>query len=125
MSKTSVVALALCLAAGASGTGCLAGGEVRATAAAPTPRLVWIGPDLWVVESNEQPVFYYGGHYWLYADGWYRSPYFDGGFVRIDVVPTVVVRIHQPRAYVRYRAPHGARVRVIDRRSSPRAHRRR
>jgi hypothetical protein len=124
MSKIASVALAFALAGGVGGTACIGGAEVRATAVAPAPRLVWIAPGVWVVEHYDRPVFYDGAYYWLYAGGWYRSDYVDGDFVGVSVVPPIVLQIHRPHAYVRYRAPRGARVRVIDHRRSVR-HRRR
>ncbi len=90
-----------------------------------TPRLVWIGPGVWVVEDYPWSVYYNDGFYWMYRDGfWYRSDYYSDAFVRVrvGVVPVPVVRIHRPHRYVRYRAPRDARVRVIDRRR-PRSHR--
>jgi hypothetical protein len=107
-----------------SATGC-APAEVRVSAAVTTPRLVWIGPGIWVVEDYPWSVYYHDGFYWMYRDGlWYRSDYYSDGYVRIGirVVPVSVVRIHRPHRYVRYRAPRHARVRVIEKRRD-RSHR--
>jgi hypothetical protein len=116
MSTIRAIAVALALSTGVSATACIGGAEVRATAVAPAPRLVWVAPGIWVIEDHDRPVFYDGTYYWMYSDGWYRSDLYYDGFVRVSVVPPIVLGIHRPHAYVRYRAPRGARVRVIDHR---------
>jgi hypothetical protein len=81
------------------------------------PGLVMIGPGVWVVENSPYAVYYADGIYWRYAGGyWYRSSYYDGGFVRVDVgiVPRVVVGAYRPH-HVRYRPPAHAQRRPIDR----------
>jgi hypothetical protein len=122
--RLAIIAL---LAAGTMQAGCFAGGEVRATYTAPSPRLVWVSPGIWVVADYEHPVFYDSGYYWMYSDGvWLRSDHYAGTFVRVAVIPPVLLHIHRPQVYVRYRVPHGARVRVIDhRRDHDRPRRRR
>jgi hypothetical protein len=80
-----------------------------------TPRLVWIDPGLWVVEDHPYAVYYADGYYWRHYDGvWYRSSYYDGGFVRMDIgiVPRIVIGAYRP-AHVRYRAPAQVHVRPI------------
>ena len=116
MLGTRLAIIAILGVASAQG-GCVAGTEVRATYAAPTPHLVWVSPGIWVVSDYDRPVFYDSGYYWLYDDGaWLRSDYYAGTFVRVSVIPPILLRIHRPHVYVRYRAPHGSRVRVIDHR---------
>jgi len=74
------------------------------------PTLVAIGPDLWVVENYERPIFYSDGYYWRYDNRtWYRSYRGDSAWVRVDYgyVPHTVARIDRPHRYVHYRAPRG------------------
>jgi hypothetical protein len=114
--RNALLAVALA-AAGIVPAGCAA--QVRVTARA-TPRLVWIAPGVWVVEDSPWAVYYADGYYWRYVDGvWYRSSWYDDGFVRWDVtfLPPVIVRVHRPHVYVHYRARPGERVRVIDHRT--------
>ena len=104
--------------AGFAGSGCLGGAQVRVTAT--SPRLVLVAPGVWVVEDYPRPVYYADGYYWQYIDGaWYRSSWYDDGFIRADitVVPRIVVRSHRPDVYVHYRARPGTRVRIIDHRT--------
>ncbi len=103
--------------AGIAGSGC-GGAQVAVTAA--SPRLVWVAPGVWVVEDYPWPVYYADGYYWRYFGGeWYRSAWYDDGFIRADVrvVPIIVVRNHRPDVYVRYRARPGTRIRIIDHRT--------
>lgn len=114
--KRQSILLALALAAGsfAGGSGCY--GSAQVTATAPAPRLVWVSDGIWVVENWPHAVYYYDGFYWRIVDGvWYRSTWYDGGFVRVSIWPRAIVRVHRPGRYVRYRAPRDARVRRIDR----------
>ncbi len=121
MSKLTPIVVGMALALGVASTGCVGSAEVRATAVVSTPRLVWIAPGVWVVEDYHSAVFFYDGYYWMFDDGlWYRSTYYTDGFVRVAVVPPVVVSIRRPRTYVRYHAPRGAKVRVIQRDHRPR-----
>ena len=84
----------------------------------PPPRLVWIGPGVWVVEDYGQAVFYANNSYWMYSNGiWYSSSYYNDGFVRVSVVPPALIRVRRPYRYVRYRARAGVRTRVIHRRA--------
>jgi hypothetical protein len=79
------------------------------------PRLVLVAPGVWVVEDSPYAVYYYDGFYWRFYDGiWYRSLYYDSGFIGVNVgiVPRVVVHNYRP-AHVHYRAPHTARTRAI------------
>ena len=77
-----------------------------------TPPLVEVSPDVWVIEGYNEPVFYSDNYYWLYRDGvWLRSTYYTGGWITVTTVPYRLRTIHTPYAYVRYRAPAGARFR--------------
>ncbi len=111
----AVVGLLLALTAGACATRTV---YVRERVAAPksTPTMVEVNSGVWVVEDYPQPVFYSDSYYWRYTDGvWYRSATLWDAPVRVRVgyVPMRVRRVHQPAAYVYYRAPKAvARVRV-------------
>lgn len=125
--RVAAFAAGLAVACGAVtlSSGCIVGAEVEATAPAPH-RLVWVGPGLWVVESWDEPVFYFDDLYWTIRGGyWYRSDYYTDGWVRARVVPPRITRIRRPRRYVRYRAPARAKVRRIERRSPSRVRRNR
>ena len=84
----------------------------------PEPRLVAIGPGIWVVEDSPDSVFYSDGYYWRYSGGsWYRSSYIDDSFVRVRVhaLPVGIRRIDRPRRYRHYRARGGVRARTVPR----------
>lgn len=86
--------------------GCVVRGAAHVRVA--EPEMVYVGPNVWVVEDYDEPVFYSSNSYWLYRGGiWYRSGYYDRGWVRVGVhvVPGHVRRIDRPHRYVRYRAP--------------------
>lgn len=71
---------------------------------APAPRLAHLGPDLYVVADHGRPVFFADNWYWLYQDGiWYRSSYWDHGWIVVSTVPTVIATIDQPWIYVHWR----------------------
>jgi hypothetical protein len=93
----------------------LAGGCTVGYSANARARMVAVSPGVWVVEDRPDPVFYSDDYYWRYDNGaWYRSSYYDGGFVAVQggVVPVHVRTIERPRGYVHYQAPPRARVRV-------------
>jgi hypothetical protein len=108
--RTGVLVTALALATGA----CTVRGRVSGTVVASSdPTLVELYPGVWVIEDYNEPVFYADGYYWLYRDdGWFRSSYHTGGWTHVVAAPQIVVRIERPRAYVRYRAAPGVRVRT-------------
>ena len=86
-----------------AGAGCYGTTEVRGTAYATTPRMEYIGPDVQVVADYDYPVFYSNNYYYRYDNGvWLSSRYHDRGYVRASVVPSAVMRIDRPYAYVRY-----------------------
>lgn len=90
--------------------GCVVRGAAHVRVA--EPEMVYVAPNVWVVEDYDEPVFYASDSYWLYRGGiWYRSSYYDRSWVRVGVhvVPGHVRRIDRPHRYVRYRAPANAR----------------
>jgi hypothetical protein len=104
-----LIALAMATAGFAS-TGCVVRGAAHVRVA--EPEMVYVGPNVWVVEDYDEPVFYSSNSYWLYRGGiWYRSGYYNRGWVRVhgNVVPGHVRRIDRPHRYVHYRAPANAR----------------
>jgi hypothetical protein len=123
--------LALVGATAALSVGCAAQAQVSGTAEvdAPvafvgTPTLVAIDSNVWVVRDSDEPTYYVDDYYWVYRDGvWYRSPGYDGGWVRIEgsvVPPTIVSRKHA--MYVHYRGDATAQVRSAPRGDGPRDH---
>jgi hypothetical protein len=98
--------MAIALATGAA-TGTSCGPGTLYVGAEVTPRMVWVSPGIWVVENQPYAVYYADGFYWRHAGGyWYRSSYYDGGFVQVGVgfVPRIVIGAYRP-VHVRYRAP--------------------
>jgi hypothetical protein len=115
--KKLIAIAGLTIGLGIGASSCAGGGEVQVRSTATYdagPRLVAIGPDLWVIEDYDRPVFYSDGYYWLHSRGfWYRSSYHTGGWVqaRPRALPRALYRIDRPTRYVRYRARSNARVR--------------
>jgi hypothetical protein len=102
------------LAVGCAGlvAGCTVRGTTTVAVAEPT--LVEIGPGVWALAHYDAPVFYSDGFYWRWYGGvWYRSSFYDGGWVRVQpsYVPVRIRRIDRPHRYVRYEPPPRARVR--------------
>jgi len=94
--------------------GCVVSGTMRTHAYVSTPDMVAIDGGVYVVQDYDRPVFYSDDYYWWYDNGaWYRSGYYDRGFVRVDVVPDRIRTIHEPYGYVHYRG--GGEVRPIAR----------
>jgi len=94
---------ATALVAGFALAGCYGTTEVRGRVYASNPNLEYIGPDVQVVADYDRPVFYSNSYYWQYDNGlWFRSSAYDRGFVRVRTVPTAVLRIDRPYAYIRY-----------------------
>ncbi len=84
--------------------------EVRGDAYVTSPQLAYVGPDLYVVADYGWPVFYTDGFYWLAYDGvWYRSVYFDRGWVHAQRVPVVIGRIDWPERYAHFHGGPGPR----------------
>ena len=113
MIRLLVISSAVALLATSSACTVQGGTRTRAALHAPSPNLVAIGGGVYVVENHSQSVFYSDGYYWMAGNGgWYRSSYYDRGWGYVDYgrVPRHVVRIRQPRSYVRYRAQPGMHV---------------
>ena len=71
-----------------------------------TPDLVYVSPGVSVIADYDEPIFYSDGYYWRNDGGaWYRSGYYNGGWVSASA-PYAVVSIGNPYGYVHYR-PQG------------------
>ncbi len=75
------------------------------------PDLVYAAPGVQVVADYNEPVFFSDGLYWRYSGGyWYRSPYYNRGWVSARP-PVAVLSINHPQGYAHYRpagwAPRG------------------
>ncbi len=83
------------------------------TVSTASPSLAMVGPNVWVVQGYDEPVFYADDGYWLYRNNvWYRSHAYNGGWVRSFYVPVGIrTHIRYPYRYRRYRARRGIRVR--------------
>ncbi len=92
------------LVAAALAAGCA--GRYQGTVYASTPNLVAIDDGVYVVADYNEPVFYADNYYWrYYGNTWYRSPYWDRGWVYASP-PHVIARIDQPMRYRHYRGGH-------------------
>lgn len=117
--KSFVTATTIAVAASLAGGCVLHGSGEVSTGVHVAPadhRVVQVSPGVWVVEDYHTPVFFSDGYYWERRSGyWYRSSYYNGGFVRVgfNVVPHRIRSVRRPRSYVRYRAPRGARYRSV------------
>jgi hypothetical protein len=120
--KSFVTATAIAVAASLAG-GCIVHGTGEVSAGydaepAVDHRVVYVSPGVWVVENYDAPVFYSDNYYWERRGGyWYRSSYYNGGFVRVGygVVPYRIRSVRRPSAYVRYRGVRGARYQRVRR----------
>jgi len=75
------------------------------------PDLVYAAPGVQVIADYDEPIFFSDGLYWRYSGGyWYRSPYYNRGWVTARP-PAAVLSINRPQGYVHYRpqgwAPRG------------------
>ena len=71
------------------------------------PSLAYVSPGVQVVADYDYPVFFSDGFYWQYNGGyWYRSPYWNRGFVATYDVPYAVRGINRPWAYAHYHPGH-------------------
>jgi hypothetical protein len=118
----------LSVAIGAAALGpsaCVPGADVRVSGEVTGPRMVMVD-GIWIVENQPYAVYYADGFYWRYtAAGWYRSSYYDDGFISVNVgvVPRVVAGAYRPH-HIRYRPSKHVRAQPIDRRHySPRSRR--
>ena len=70
--------------------------------------MAYVSPGVEVIADYDYPVFYSDGFYWRYDAGyWYRSPYWDRGWVGAIDVPVGIRGVRQPWIYSHYRT--GAR----------------
>jgi hypothetical protein len=82
-------------------------------------------PGVWIVENQPYAVYYADGFYWRYAGGtWYRSGYYDDGFVQVNIgiVPRVVVGGYRPH-HAHYRPARHVRAQPINQRHRSPRHR--
>jgi hypothetical protein len=87
-----------------------------AEATVATPTLVEVEPGVQVVADYDEPVFFNEGVYWRYEGGvWYRSPYHNRGWVRVEAPPVAVRRIQRPEMYVHYHANANMNARAEER----------
>jgi hypothetical protein len=85
--------------------GCYTQGDVGYSVgyAAPAPAMYYVEPGVSVVAYSDYPVFYSDNYYWRYDGGlWYRSSYYNGGWVVWNDVPYSVRGIDRPYRYARY-----------------------
>ena len=97
-------AILIALFAGMAGCAGTTSGEVGVYAT--TPNLVYLDNGVQVVSDYDYPVFYSDNAYWMYRGGyWYRSPYWDRGWVATYSydVPYRIRTIDRPYAYAHYR----------------------
>ena len=111
MRHNTIIKVLLTLGLGGLGAaalgGCLlrTGVGVSGGVAVAGPDLVYVSPGVYVVSDYNDSVFYSDGYYWRYDSGyWYRSGYYNRGWIRAGNVPMGVRRIDRPRGYVHYRA---------------------
>ncbi|HTJ44800.1 MAG TPA: hypothetical protein VL463_21990 [Kofleriaceae bacterium] len=76
---------------------------MRGTAYYDAPSMAYVSPGVQVVADYDYPVFYADNYYWRYdAGAWYRSPYYDSGWVSVSHVPYGVARVDRPWVYSHY-----------------------
>ncbi|HEY5926877.1 MAG TPA: hypothetical protein VIV11_34560 [Kofleriaceae bacterium] len=95
------------LGALAFGAGCYTHGDVGVGYsygyAAPAPSMYYVSPGVSVVAYSDYPVFYSDNYYWRYDGGlWYRSSYYDRGWVTYRNPPHYIRGIDRPQRYARY-----------------------
>ena len=80
-----------------------AGTMKRADERAPSPRMVQVTSDVWVVANSSQSLFFCSGSNWLYASdrAWYQSNDFDGEFVVVASysVPQPLLELERPERF--------------------------
>ena len=93
--------------------GCYSSGDVGVGYsygyAAPAPSMYYVSDGVQVVAyDSDYPVFYSDGYYWRYDGGlWYRSGYYNTGFVVWNDVPYGVRGIREPYRYARFQPGQG------------------
>lgn len=103
----TILATVFAAALGAGCYGTTSGAvEYSGGVAVDTPDLVYVSPGVSVIADYDEPIFYSDGYYWRTDGGaWYRSGYYNGGWVSASA-PYAVVSIGNPYGYVHYR-PNG------------------
>jgi hypothetical protein len=96
------------------GAGCYTHGDVGVGYsygyAAPAPSMYYVSPGVSVVAYSDYPVFYSDNYYWRYDNGlWYRSSYYNSGWVTYHDVPYHIRSIDRPYRYARYAPPANSR----------------
>jgi hypothetical protein len=67
--------------------------------------MVYVNPDVQVIEDYDYPVFFVNGMYWRNDGGvWYSSSWHDRGWATNYNPPVVVSHIERPEGYVHYHA---------------------
>jgi hypothetical protein len=100
------------VAALALGAGCYTQGDVGVGYsygyAAPAPSMYYMSPGVSVVAYSDYPVFYSDNYYWRYDGGiWYRSSYYNSGWIVWNDVPYHVRSIDRPYRYARFTPGQG------------------
>ncbi|HEY5952096.1 MAG TPA: hypothetical protein VIV40_41650 [Kofleriaceae bacterium] len=93
-------------------TGCYTQGDVGVGYsygyAAPAPSMYYVQPGVSVVAYSDYPVFYSDNYYWRYDGGlWYRSSYYNGGWIAWNDVPYSVRTIDRPHTYAHFQPGQG------------------
>lgn len=93
-------------------TGCYTQGDVGVGYsygyAAPAPSMYYVQPGVSVVAYSDYPVFYSDNYYWRYDNGlWYRSSYYNGGWIVYNNAPYAVRSIDRPYRYARFTPGQG------------------
>ncbi|HUJ61409.1 MAG TPA: hypothetical protein VLX92_23050 [Kofleriaceae bacterium] len=82
----------------------------------PGVNLAYVGPGVEVVTDYDYPIFFVDGFYWRWYGGyWYRSPYWDRGWLYAPVVPGGIHGIAHPWTYSHYRPGPGFAMRPAPR----------
>jgi len=69
------------------------------------PDMAYVAPGVQVIADYDYPVFFSDGFYWRYDAGyWYRSPYYDRGWIGVRDVPYGIRGVRDPWIYSHYRA---------------------
>lgn len=86
--------------------------EPAAVVTVGDPTLAVVAPGVEVFVDSTDPTFFVDGLYWRWYGGyWYRSTFWDGGWVIVTMPPPWTHRIGPPGHYGHYRPPHGHPVR--------------
>jgi len=103
--------------------GCYTSGAAGYYSSGPVD-LAYVAPGVSVIANYEEPIFYSDRSYWYSAyGGWYRSPYYTGGWQFVRHPPYHISQIYAPHTY-RYYRPYGyvPRYRPVPARNIQRPH---